>query len=335
LFSGDSLEINGEIKGDLIVWSGRVIVNGRIDGSILGAVWDKLVINGEVLGHVRGLANEMRVNGKVDGSITTASAVFNTSSHSLIGKGLLGIFSKLDLRGTVNGPVDVKSVPLTQISGRINGNIKAQGVPVTWQAPLEINGTINDYSGVTNDPSKIKGITLKGKYFLHQPQESNSDSSGVIRLISIVWFIGSLLASLILYRLFPRTLWTITEPTSGNFRRSIISGLVSIIGIPILMLILVLTVVGIPLAVLLGLVYGMLLFFFGIPINLWFGRLIFKSRFHPSLMIIFAGILLMLISFIPVINMAFLLVFLLLGSGMMIGNIRPQINEQRKVDLKI
>jgi len=334
-FRGDSLEINGEVKGDVIVWAGQVVVNGRIDGSVIGAVWDKLTIGGQVLGHIRVVANEMNLNGKVQGTVTTAAANLNTSPDSWIGQGLLGIFSKLTLQGTVNGPVEVKSMPLIQIGGRINGDLKTQGAPITWQTPLSLNGTVNDYSGVASDPAKIKGVSFSGRYLLHQPEESRTQNSGLWTIFSIVWFIGSLLASLILYRLFPRTLWSVTEPSQTNFRRSMLVGLLTLIGLPIIILILTITMVGIPLAIFLGLIYMILLLFFGVPVNLWLGRVLFRSRLHPSIMIILAGILQMLISFIPIINVATLLVFIILGMGLIIGHIRPQINERNQVDLKM
>ncbi len=335
LFRGDRLEINGEVKGDLIVWSGQVVVNGRIDGSIIGIVWDRLTIGGEVMGHVRVLASEMNVNGKVHGTITTAAASFNTGTNSLIGQGLLGIFSKVALQGTVNGPVDVTAMPLIQISGRINGPLKTQGAPVIWRAPLAIHGNVDDYSGINSDPSKTKGVSLSGRYLIHQPAATRGPASGLMTIFSIVWFIGSLLASLILFRFFPGTLWSITEPSRNNFRRSMFIGILTLIGLPIAILILVITMVGIPLAILLGLIYCILLLFFGVPVNLWLGRVLFRSRLHPSLMIILAGILQLVISFIPIINVATLLVFIILGMGLVIGHIRPQIQEKNKVDLKI
>lgn len=334
-FRGDNIEINGEVKGDLIVWSGQVVINGKIDGSVIGVTWDRLVIGGEVGGHIRVLASEMNLKGKVDGTITTAAVNFNTSPNSLINKGLLGIFSKVTLRGTVNGPVDVTGMPLIQISGRINGPLKTGGAPVIWQAPLTLNGNINDYSGVASDPSKTKGVSLNGRYLLHQPVENHTQASGMMTIFSIIWFIGSLLASLILFRLFPRTLWSITEPSRANFRRSMLAGILSLIGFPIIILILIITMVGIPLAILLGLVYTILMLFFGVPVNLWLGRMLFRSRLHPSMMIVLAGFLQVLISFIPIINIATLLVLMTLGMGLIIGHIRPQIFERNKVDLKI
>jgi cytoskeletal protein CcmA (bactofilin family) len=335
LFSGERLEVDGEIKGDLLVWSGAVIINGRIDGSILGVAWDQLIINGQVLGSIRGFANQIKIGGRINGSITAFAASIVTSRQSLIGRGLLGTFSNVNLRGTINDSVYLKSAPETRIGGRINGDLQVQGVPPTWQAPLEIAGKVNDYSGVAGNPAKTKGIDIRGGYQLHQPQHDSLVPPGIITLISIVWFIGSLLASLILFRLFPKTLWQITEPSHYNFRRSIVLGLISLIGIPIVIVILIFTMVGIPLAILLGLIYLILLLFFGIPVNLWFGRLIFRSRFHPSLMIVMAGILMVLISLIPIINMAFMLIFLLMGTGMIVGNIRLQIFERQKLDLKL
>jgi predicted tellurium resistance membrane protein TerC len=52
-------------------------------------------------------------------------------------------------------------------------------------------------------------------------------------------------------------------------------------------------------------------------------------------MIILAGVILMLISFVPVINMAVFLILLILGIGMIIGNIKPQIYERNKLDIKM
>ncbi len=334
-FNGDRLEVNGEIKGDLIVWAGQVVINGRVNGNILGVIWDKLIINGEVQDHIRGFATNFEMNGRVDGSITVVAVMFNSSPKSMIGKGILGAFSKLSLKGEVEGPVDINSAPTTKIGGKINGNLKCQGAPITWQSPVEITGAVHDYSGFSNDPAKIKGVQIGKGYHLHQPETAYSAYSKVITLISIVWFIGSLLASLVLFRIFPRTFWVITEPGPINFRRNMLIGLLSFFGLPLLIIILSFTIVGIPLAILLGLIYLLLVLFSGIPLNLWFGRLLFKSRLHPSLMIIIGGLLIMLINFIPVVNLIVPLIFLWLGFGMVLGNIKPQIMDRKKIDFRV
>lgn len=335
LFSGDRLEINGDIKGDLVVWAGRVVVNGRVEGSVLGFVWDKLTVNGVVQGSLRGLAGEAVINGQINGSLTMAALTLNTGKNSLVERGILSLTSRLSLLGTVNGPVDVNSVPTIKIGGRINGDLKTQGAPITWRTPVVISGKVNDYSGVSSDPAKIKGVIIGGGYHLHQENTANSQLSWVMTLGSVVWFVGSLLATLILFKLFPRTFWAITDPAPAVFRRNLLIGLISFLGMPLAVALLFFSLAGIPLAILLGLVYVILLLFSGIPVNLWFGRLLFRSRLHPSLMIIFGGLALMLISFIPLINLVFSFVMTGLGFGMIIGNFKPQFGDKRRMDLEL
>lgn len=328
-FSGERLEIDGIIRGDLVLFSEAVIINGSIDGSILGAVSGKLSNNGVVGGSLRGFVNEVHLNkdGVFKGSISAFAVKLITDRDSMIGNGILGRFTEVDLKGRITGPVSINSAISTKLSGEISGDVRIGGAPVKWVSPLTVNGKVIDSTGYDNNPAKLEGISLIGGYQLQKPFKNQMVILKGAAIFSFIWFLGSLLTSLILYRLFPKTAWNVTEPSVANLRRSLLMGLIGLLGIPVLIIILTLTVVGLPLAILLGLFYLILILFAGIPLNLWFGRLIFKSRLNPVLTIVLGGLFLALLNLIPIVSLLINPFLFLLGMGMIIGNIRLQVNQ--------
>lgn len=331
IFSGDQLEVEGEIKGDLLVFAREVSISGRVEGSILGLVWEKFSLQGTVERDLRVLANELNLSGMVKRSLTAGAVKIYTSPDSQVGTGILGYCSELKLEGQVEGPVEVDSYGLTKIGGRIAGDLKVSGAQVEWLPPVEVGGKVTDLTGITSPPVQ-NGVKIGGEYRIQREKiDPQKEFFKWAAFVSLVWLLGNLLISLIFYRLFPRTSWIMSEPTTVNFRGSLAIGLLGFIVIPVVILILILTVVGIPLAILLGLFYLMLLFFSGVPLNLWFGRLIFKSRLHPSLLIVFGGLFLMLLSSIPWAGFMVQAVVMIMGFGVILRNVKiqykdPQVN---------
>ncbi|HEX3048167.1 MAG TPA: hypothetical protein VHY08_25670, partial [Bacillota bacterium] len=266
--------------------------------------------------------------GVIKGSISALAFKLITERGSTIEKGVLGRFSEADLKGKITGPVSITSAIATKVGGRIDGDFQVGGGPIKWVSPLTITGKVSDATGYDNNPAKLKGIRVNGGYHQQKPMNDQTFIYKGVAIISFIWFLGSLLTSLVLYRLFPRTAWNITEPTVANFRRSLLIGLIGLVGLPILIIILAITIVGIPLAILLGIFYLILFLFSGIPLNLWAGRLIFKSKLNPVLMIILGGLILALISFFPIVSILVHPFLIVIGMGMIIGNIRLQVNQK-------
>lgn len=327
-FSGEKLEIDGTIQGDLVLFSEEVTVNGRVEGSILGVVSGKLKINGTVGGSFRGLVREAYIsnNGAVNGSFTGVAVKLFAEAGSLIEDGILGHFTELDLQGRIFGPVSITSIK-TILGGEIRGNLRVKGAPVKWAPPLTVTGKVIDLTGYDNNPAKLEGVRLEGGYHQQKPVQDQFSLMRGVAIFSFIWFVGTLLTSLVLYRLFPKTAWSVTEPSAANFRRSLLVGLIGLIGLPILIIILTITIVGLPLALLLGMFYVTLLIFASVPLNLWVGRLLFKSRLNPVLMIVLGSLFLTLVKFLPIVSLLVNPLLSVLGVGMIISNIRPQLNQ--------
>jgi cytoskeletal protein CcmA (bactofilin family) len=335
IFSGDHLAIDGTVKGDLIVFAREVTISGQVEGSVLGVAWEKLTDEGTIGRDLRVISSEIVVNGIVNGSLTVGALKIYTDGDSQIGKGILGYFSETKLEGQVTGPVQITSMTSTRIGGKITGDFNTEGASVEWLSPAEITGNVADHGSEPSSTEQLAKVKIGGTY--HHFKETTDKQFELIKQfawVSLIWFLGSLILSLIFYRLFPRTALEMTEPTATKFRRGLVTGLIGLVGFPIVIVILLLTVVGIPIAIILSLFYVMLFLVAGIPINLWFGRLLFKSRPRPILQIILGSLTLALIGSIWPLQLIVQPLVTLLGFGFILGNIRLQYKEP-SINLKV
>lgn len=281
IFNGEQLRVDGTVTGDLIIQSGEVVINGTIKGDLIGFTGGKVTINGLIGRNLRVLAQEIEHNGNIEGCATVMSFRFEATPHSRIGAGLMGTFLDLSLAGRIDGPVELTGYHSTRIGGRIAGDLKVDGVETNWSPPLEILGKVSDATVKANDPSKLKGVKLGGYRFTEGNLTEQYQVLKYGMIVLFVWLVGSLLLSLVFYRLFPRTVWSMSEPSMVNFRRSLLGGLLCLIGTPFLIYLLCRIVVGIPIAIVILLLYLLLISGFAIPVYLWLGRLIFNSRLRP------------------------------------------------------
>jgi cytoskeletal protein CcmA (bactofilin family) len=335
-FSGDILEVDGRITGDLTVFASRVIINGKVEGSLLGAVTEKIIIRGEIGGHLRVMTSQAELEGKIGKSLSALALQFSAKRDSVVETGILGYFGQVRLAGTIHGPVEMTVHSRAVIGGNISGNLTSKGAALEWLPPVEIGGRVDDYSGVSAQPGGKPQVKIGGGYHLHPMKTNSLINYKYLFMISVIWFMGNLLMTLIFFRIFPRTAWEITRPTPKNLKSSLVVGLVSFLTIPIGVVILTLTTVGVPLAIVLFLLYLILLTFAGVPFTLLTGRMIlrkFDGKYpdHPYVLILGGALFSGVISMIPVIG------FLLptwLGFGMLLGNVKPQFKEVIGVDIR-
>jgi hypothetical protein len=329
IFNGDQLEIDGVVQGDLIILSGNVVIGGAVEGSVIGLTGGKVTVNGRIGRNLRVLAQDIYINGNIEGSSTVGAFRMVTAPNSRIGNGLMGTFIMLELTGRVEGMASVTSMSFAKIGGQIHGDLKVSGTQLQWAPPLEVSGQVTDATSTAHNPSKIKGVKLGGYRLDKGNLADQYQMMRTVMIVLFIWFVGSLLLSLIFFRLFPRITWSMSEPSMANFRRSLLIGLLCLIGTPVLIYFLCLSMVGIPIAIFLLLLYLLLLMGFGIPVYLWLGRLIFKSKLRPGMMIVMGALFQAIIFFIwP----AFL-VSVCVGMGMIIGKIRFQFRE--RIEMKV
>lgn len=215
--AGEIIEIHGIVDGDVYAFGGEIFVDGEITGDLIGAA-GTINVTGKVGQNMRMAAGEIDFSGEVGKNITVATGMFN-------------------MRGIVNENVYVAA-------GTFNVSQTAS-----------IGGNLN----YTSDPDEriSPSASVSGTITRHEPDSAGmpteKDIRGFFRGLDmaamLVSIITSLIIGLILIRLMPKYVGRASELITTSFLKSLVIGIASLVLIPILLVVIFSTIVGIPLSI--------------------------------------------------------------------------------------
>lgn len=255
LFIGaQTVEIAGTVNGDVFAGAQSIIVTGTINGSLHAGV-NSLDISGTVKGNVYAGGQNITVSGgNIGGSLITGGATVIIDKDSVVagsvmaGAGMLSVNSKVGRSvyvgaGTLTIGESAKiGKDLYYASGRSDGE-------VSISQSAKIAGSV--YKSEINTAQKKADVEALRKEI---PGFMNSARA----FVSLLSFVGALIIGFIYMRLFGRHFEGTVGILTGSFWKSFGVGfLVSASFIPA-MIILLVTVIGIPVA---GMAFLMLLLY--------------------------------------------------------------------------
>ena len=214
--AGGELHVQQNVAGDLVITGGQVNIDrGVIIGGGLVTSGGKVRVDGEVKGKVESSAGEMIFNGK-------AWSGFQSSSNTLV------------MNGTVLGPARLASRHLTI------GNDAAFFQPVhfwTRKGTADFRQSLKKSQAVYDPALKMDGNYW---YFL-----------GRSTILGFIWYLGMVMVFILLMQyLFSNTFKKAGDTVYQSTWRSLGLGLIFFIGVPVLSVVLLVTLVGIPLGLL-------------------------------------------------------------------------------------
>ncbi|HEY2003498.1 MAG TPA: polymer-forming cytoskeletal protein [Candidatus Saccharimonadia bacterium] len=269
--AGQTVTIDGDVDGDLICAGQTVSVNGNVHGDVICA-GQSVTVNGTVDGSVRLGGQDVIVNGSVGRNVTVAAQSFTLSQGSHV-SGDLGVLSQT---AAVNGSVDrdvygrMQSLALGASSGAVSVTTGA----LTMSGDAKVNGNLHYESenSFNIDKSKVTGdISHSTPPARDMRNADNAAQAGFA--LRLYWIFAGLILGLAFVWLMPG----LVRRASGIMRekpgKSIGWGvIVSLVG-PALALVLMVTVLGLPLGLLVGVAWLLLVLtssiFAGIAAGLW------------------------------------------------------------------
>lgn len=249
---GSNVEISGEVTGDLYTVGSQVVVDGRVLGDVL-AVGGSVIITGPVGGNIRCTGGQVVLGGPVGRSVTILSGAAQLMASASIGGNVFCITGTADLSAPIGGNVTLITSN-SRLSSPIGGNVHAYVGQMRLTSKAAIGGDL-DYTSTkeaTIDPQVTIGGTLthhltlvKGVYQGHWIQSFLLGSKVAAILMN---FIYSLVIGWVIIRIFPQTLAHSLEVLKNRPWKAFACGAVVLVLLPILFLLLLITVVGAPLA---------------------------------------------------------------------------------------
>lgn len=311
--AGNSVNVSSEVFGDVFCAGQTVTISGTVHGDVICA-GQTVTVSGTVDGDVRLAGQSITVGGKVAGNATIAGQSFTLSSTASIGGDVTLGSADGNLSGTIGRDIAAGGGNLV-IANAVGRDIKGNIENLRLSSGARVQGNIDFTS--SKDLEKANGAIVAGK--VTRTEASKEESKGGFE---IKWFIYCLLAlltaAMALTLLFPRMLHNVTSRAFPRPWKALFTGFVASLAVPVFLIVIAITVVGLPLAIMGGLVWLAVAMLSGPIFGYYLGRIILKKSRQPLLIMLVGASALVLLYFIPIIGLIALLIAFWGGAGMLL-----------------
>jgi hypothetical protein len=269
---GDHVIVEGVVQGDLFVITGNLTITGRVEGDVLGLVGGPARIAGEVTGAVRIAAVRVEVTGTVgdDMAVVAAESILEGS----VGRDVYAIAGAVRLGGAVGRDVRAQVLRLT-IDGPVARDVFARTGRLALEDEAVIGGDVlyKASSEARVDPAAAVNGRLTRREVITPVWASVAS-----RLFVVFSTLGFVFAGLLAAWVFRRWSGRAVEAAENRPGRSAVIGLAVLLVPPLLVLPLFLTLVGIPVALVILLLWVSALFLGPLPAVTAAGKRLLRGR---------------------------------------------------------
>jgi cytoskeletal protein CcmA (bactofilin family) len=287
IIAGNTIKSSAIIKGDFFSASYRLVQNGIVEGSVIAFAKD-VDISGQVNGSVSGFGQNINVNGKVNRNLIGFFSALNIKPDADIGGDVTAFGGELTLDGKIGKGLR-GSVGTLIISGIVNGDVSVKADKIILMPTAKILG---DFKYKSQKQAKIEsGASVSGQTFWTKEEaKKEKKPKDVFTLKSIITEILFLLAlmitGIVLTLIFKKNAYQAKRAVTASFLKSLGWGFVFMVCIPIAIIILIVTILGIPIAIISLFAYAVLIYIAKIPVATALGEKIIKAfgkQGEPSL----------------------------------------------------
>ncbi len=253
--AASNVTVDASVSGDLVAAGGDVLINGDVEQSLLAA-GGTINVRGSVGQNSRVAGGTITINGPVHQDLVVAGGTVTVGSGAVVSGDLL------ISGGTV------------RIEGHIMGQVRASGGTVVLDSPVDGNVTVRQVDSLEIG----KDAVIKGKLLYSSAKEATVASGaqltggieytkvaqrsgfdgrirGLFSAATLISILSTFLLALALLYWLNRLTRPVVEHAYKKMPESIGIGLVTLIVVPVISLILLITLIGMKFAAALGLVY--------------------------------------------------------------------------------
>ena len=318
---GGNVTSAGTVVGDLIAGGGSVLVSGDVSGDI-AAVGGNVTLLGGVGDDVRAGGGNIVVNGNVRGDLVVGGGQVQITAATVGGDALIGA-GTLRIDSAIGGNVKIGGGDI-YLNGPIAGDVEIKAEKLTLGPNANISGNLT-YTAAKAATIE-DGAIVQGETSFSERKISKREGAAVLAGIITAALIGKLLMSLVgafaLFLLFRKFAHALVEKATEASLYEMGRGLVVLIVAPVVSVLLLVTIIGIPLGVLGLLGFAAALVFVSLAAPIVLGSITHKlvmrrSAYEVSWKTVLLGVALyFIVGLIPVVGwvLKFALVLLTLGA---------------------
>lgn len=307
-YSGNYFENNGTIDGSLFVSADDVLLNGVVDGNIFIMSQNEIVINGHIKGDIFIASSEKVImSGRVDGSVFAFGKEVNLESRGEVNRDVFIVGDNINIYGAINRDANIYYASNLLVKGKILGNLNYTA------------RTTNIIGGSVMGETKVRQVGTKdADRFMEQNSGRLFSTISFIFTTLIIWF----LLSFVFKETKKKTASLLINKRSKLFFLYGLLGLLGTIGISIVLL---LTYIGIPFALIILLLTGSAIYLstgvFIIALSDYFGSRYPKTAGGNNILyVVGLAVIYKIIQLIPYFGHLISLIIVILGFGLILGS---------------
>lgn len=318
-FAGNQIRVDGTVEGTTFATGQDVTINGTINGDLFVAA-QTISVNGTVSGNIYCAGQTLTLKGRTSGDVFLAGQTISLEKESIFGRDLSAAGATIILNGSVQRDFGAGGGDVS-INGSVGRDAKLEGGSIAIQDQAVINGNLlykSDKEAVISSNSKIAGRT-DWEFVDRTPEKKVNKpimvfGMGLLNIASalLLWFV---------IKLWKPEIWKKTsEAISQQPVKTLGIGAIALIVTPILSILLMITMIGIPIGVLLGIAYAISLYLSklitAVFIGSWLSKRFGWAEIHKGIWLVLLGlVILTALGMVPILKVLIWLIVVFAGLG--------------------
>lgn len=236
------------IEDDLYVSGSNITISGIVDGDLLAA-GENILVDGTVTGDIYSAGNSIKITGNVSGNTFVFSS--NATISAILRKNLYITAAIADVKGSIEGDL-MAAVGQINIEGVVLEDVRVAANQLKSTASVGEDFLVSS-SNYSIDESSVAGEVINNRKQAISSKFTLEDLSGIGSGLTIINFMGMYLAGIIIILLAPVKTLRIEKKITSSWQellKSYAVGIAALVVGPIAALILLLTGIGVPIALL-------------------------------------------------------------------------------------
>lgn len=272
--AGETIRLEAPILGDLVVAGGNITVRDTVYQDLLIA-GGEIIIKGYVADDIRAAGGTLTIDSEIGDDVIIAGGEVLITEDAVIHGNLINFSGDIEMNGKVDGMIKSYSGDLAMngtvgkdaslfggdlfINGEIKGTSKIGAEEITIGEKAIFRGDVTYWSedGNVDFKNSLKEVTATfDENLIGERKEFSWKGFGIAALGFWVFYLFSaFLVLLLLNWAFSDFFSATTDYLDENFLKSLGYGTIYIIGLPLLIILMFITLIGIPIGLFFGTFY--------------------------------------------------------------------------------
>ncbi|MCC6563703.1 hypothetical protein IT087_02315 [Candidatus Uhrbacteria bacterium] len=284
---GATLILNGTVNGDVFAGGGTIVVNGPVKQD-LTAAGGNITVAGDVGDDLRMGGGNLTLLKNVKGDVVMGGGNIIIGKEAVIERDLVVGAGSLVIEGTVKGNVRIGGGQVV-LNGRVDGFIEVDAEDLRLGSDARLAkglrytspkmATMDEGSKVTGEVQYVKMEERRGPPRLGRdarPEKVLGALVGFVALVFLVKMFALMIAAVVMVQLFKTYSSKLIDSVLNKPGKALSAGAITLIMVPVATIVLAITILGAPLAGILGFGYGFLVMMAKVYAGIVFGAWLWK-----------------------------------------------------------